>query len=134
MVMNSNAASKWQLRLAVVLIFVVGFIAGALAMNVYRGRQRAFSRANGHGRFEQVLDKLNLSPEQRTQVGAIFDDARAQLTEVRKESEPKFREVRERADQRLKAVLTPELWEQFQQVTNDSRERRQHRRGRENRR
>jgi len=131
--MNSNAASKWQLRLAVVLIFVVGFIAGALAMNVYRGRQRAFSRANGHGRFEQVLDKLNLSAEQRTQVGAIFDDARAQLTEVRKESEPKFREVRERTDQRLKAVLTPEQWEQFQQVTNESRERR-HRRGRENRR
>ena len=132
--MNSSTASKWQVRLAVVLIFVVGFIAGALAMNVYRSRQRAFSRANGHGRFEQVLDKLNLSPEQRTQVGAIFDDARAQLTEVRKESGPKFREVRERTDERLKAVLTPEQWEQFQQVTNESRERRQHRRGRENRR
>ncbi|HTG15311.1 MAG TPA: periplasmic heavy metal sensor [Blastocatellia bacterium] len=132
--MNSSAASKWQVRLAVVLIFVVGFIAGALAMNVYRSRQRAFSRANGHGRFEQVLDKLNLSPEQRTQVGAIFDDARAQLTEVRKESGPKFREVRERTDERLKAVLTPEQWEQFQQVTNESRERRQHRRGRDSRR
>jgi Spy/CpxP family protein refolding chaperone len=129
--MDSNPRSKWQIRCAVVLIFVVGFIAGALALNIYRVRQRPPSRGPGRGGFEQMLDRLNLSAEQRTQVGEIFDDARAELTQLRKDSGPRFREVRERTDGRLQAVLTTEQWEQFQRMTNESRERRPHRIGRD---
>jgi len=114
--MDSNTRSKWQLRLAVLLLFVVGFIAGGLAMNLYRGRQWS-PRTGGRDRFEQMLDKLNLSAEQRTEVSGIFEDARKQLTELRRESEPAFREVRKTTDARLKAVLTPEQWDQFQQMT-----------------
>lgn len=129
--MDSNPKNKWQIRIAVVVIFVVGFVAGALALNIYRGRQWPPSRGPGRGGFEQMLDKLNLSTEQRTQVRAIFDDARTELTQLRKESGPKFREVRERTGERLQSVLTPEQWEQFQRMTNESSERRRHRMGRE---
>jgi periplasmic protein CpxP/Spy len=126
--MDGSARSKWQVRLAVLILFVVGFLAGALAMNIYRARQRP-PRAGGRGGFEQMLDRLNLTQDQRTQVGAIFEDARTQLTELRRESEPKFREVRKNTDERLQSVLTPEQWEQFQQIT--SRRNRPYRPGRE---
>jgi Spy/CpxP family protein refolding chaperone len=122
--MDSNAKSKWQVRLAVLILFVVGFIAGGLATNIYRARQWS-PRGGGRGGFEQMLDKLNLSPEQRTQVDGIFEDARKQLTELRNESEPKFRQVRQNTDERLQSVLTPEQWEQFQKMT----EKRRHGRG-----
>ena len=115
--MDSSAKGKWQVRLAVLILFVVGFMAGALAMNIYRGRQRPL-RAGGRGGFEQMLDRLNLTQDQRTQVGEIFDDARSQLDELRKGSEPKFREVRKKTDERLQSVLTPEQWAQFQQITS----------------
>ena len=115
--MDSSARSKWQVRLAVLLLFVVGFIAGALAMNIYRARQRP-PRAGGRGGFEQMLDRLNLTQDQRMQVGEIFEDARKQLAELRKDSEPKFREVRKNTDERLQSVLTPEQWEHFQQMTS----------------
>ena len=115
--MDSSAKSKWQVRLAVVILFVVGFLAGALAMNIFRSRQRP-PRAGGRGGFEQMLDRLNLTQEQRTQVSGIFDEARKQLTELRKESEPKFREVRKNTDERLQSVLTSEQWEQFQKMTS----------------
>lgn len=115
--MDSSARSKWQVRLAVLILFVVGFMAGALAMNIYRARQRP-PRVGGRGGFEQMLDRLNLTQDQRTQVGEIFDDARKQLAELRRGSEPKFREVRKTTDERLQSVLTPEQWEQFQQMTN----------------
>lgn len=118
--MDSNAKTKWQVRLAVLILFVIGFIAGGLATNIYRGRQWS-PRGGGRGGFEQMLDKLNLSPEQRTQVNGIFEDARNQLTELRKESEPKFRQVRQNTDQRLQAVLTPEQWERFQQMMEKRR-------------
>src|ERR1700687_1294704 len=103
--MDSNTRSKWQVRLAVLILFVVGFIAGGLAMNIYRARQSS-SRTGERGGFEQMLDRLNLTQDQRTQVNEIFEDARKQLTELRKESEPRFREVRKNTDERLQIVLT----------------------------
>jgi len=129
--MDSNPRSRWQVRVAVVTIFVVGFVAGALTLNIVRGRQWSSSRQFGRGGLEQMLDKLNLSAEQRTQVGAIFDDARAELLQLRKESGPRFMEVRERTDGRLQSVLTPEQWAEFQQLTKQSRSGRQHRRDRQ---
>ena len=126
--MNSSDRSKWQVRLAVLAIFVIGFAAGALSIHLYR--ERPWWSGSGEGqrrsRFEQTLDKLSLTADQRSQVDSIFDDARAQLAEMRKESEPKFRELRKKTDDRLQAVLTPEQWDQFKQMT-ESRHRRPHR-------
>src|SRR5207244_7683544 len=63
-VMDSSVRSKWQVRLAVLLLFVVGFIAGALAMNIYRARHWS-PRDGGRGGYEQMLDRLNLTQDQR---------------------------------------------------------------------
>jgi Spy/CpxP family protein refolding chaperone len=127
--METSARNKWQIRLAVLSIFVIGFIAGALATNFYSARRGASPSPGMRGGFERVFDRLNLAPEQKDQVKAIFDDARAQLADVRKESEPKFREVRKQTDERLQAVLTPEQWEQFQKMMAEFKQRRPHGRG-----
>ena len=34
--MDTTTKSKWQVRLAAILIFVLGFAAGALALNAYK--------------------------------------------------------------------------------------------------
>ena len=116
--MNSSTKSKWQVRLAVLTLFVVGFLAGALSMNIYRGRQWSPRAGGGRGGFERIIEKLNLTQEQRSQVGEIFEDARKQLAELRSASEPRFREVRKNTDERLQLVLTPEQWEEFKQMTS----------------
>ena len=128
--METRAKTKWQIRLAVLLIFLIGFVAGALSLDFYRSRNVMSSSRDMRGRFDRVFDKLNLTPEQKDQVKAIFDDARAQLNVIRKESEPKSREVRKQTDDRLQAVLTPEQWQQFQQMMEEMRSKRPHRRER----
>ena len=128
--METKAKTKWQIRLAVLLIFLIGFVAGALSLEFYRSRNVMSSSRDMRGRFDRVFDKLNLTPDQKEQVKAIFDDARAQLNVIRKESEPKSREVRKQTDDRLQAVLTPEQWQQFQQMMEEMRSRRPHRRDR----
>ena len=128
--MDSRTKSKWQVRLAVLVIFAIGFVAGGLAMNFYRDRNRPAQSSMMRGGFSRVVERLNLTPEQKEQVDAIVEEARAKLMEIRKESGPKFREVREQTDERLRAVLTPEQWEQFQQIMKENRPRRRH--GREN--
>ena len=133
--MDSRTKNKWQVRLGVLIIFAIGFLAGGLAMNFYRDHRRPTDFPPMRGGFNRVIERLNLTPEQKTEVSRIFDDARAQLMEIRKETGPKFHEVRKQTDERLKAVLTPEQWEQFQQITKEGRHRRRHGRdgGREER-
>jgi Spy/CpxP family protein refolding chaperone len=122
--MDTNRKSKWQVRLATVLIFVLGFAAGALALNTYQKWSRSRAQSTRHQRFEQMLDRLQLSSDQKTQVQQILGETREQLKGLRKESEPRFDAIRQQADERLQKVLTPEQWRQFQQERDSNRGRR----------
>ncbi|HEY6660418.1 MAG TPA: periplasmic heavy metal sensor [Pyrinomonadaceae bacterium] len=118
--MNTVAKNKWQVRLAAAIIFVLGFTAGILALNVYRGLGR---NGGPDRRFEELSERLQLTAEQKTKVQEIFGDTREQLRALRRESEPKVDEIRRQADGRLQTVLTPEQWQQFQKI-RDERQRR----------
>jgi len=126
--MNINSKSKWQIRVAALLIFVLGVAAGALALNGYQRWSRSRAEGSRQQRFERMLDRLQLNADQKTQVHQILAETRDQLQNLRKESEPRFDAIRTQADERLQKVLTPEQWKQFQQERDRSRSR--ERRGR----
>ena len=126
--MDRARRNSWLVRAAALLIFVLGFAAGALAPSAYRAWVR--DRSPGGGRIEQMSRRLNLSAEQEAQVRQIFGETRTQLEALRKESEPRFAEIRRQADERLQKVLTPEQWEQFRREQQENRSRRG-RRGRQ---
>ena len=119
--MNNVSKNRWQVRIAASIIFVLGFAAGILALDVYRGWAR--NRTPGD-RFEQLSDRLQLNADQKTKVQQILGDSREQLRAVRKESEPKMNEIRHEADGRLQTVLTPEQWQKFQSIRDEMRQRR----------
>jgi Spy/CpxP family protein refolding chaperone len=117
----ANTSPKWQVRIAAIVIFVLGFAAGMLTLHLYRGWAHRGSPAN---RFEELATRLQLNADQKTKVQQIFSDTRQQLQNLRKESEPRVADIRQQADQRLQQVLTPEQWQKFQQMQNESRGRR----------
>jgi Spy/CpxP family protein refolding chaperone len=119
--MAEKIRSKWQVRGAVIAIFVLGFVAGMLALHVYG---RWAHRRSPETRFDQMAAQLQLNDDQKTKVQQIFSDTRQQLQTMRKESEPRVNEIRQQADQRLQQVLTPEQWQKFQQMRNEGRSRR----------
>lgn len=123
--------SKWQIRVAAIVIFLLGFAAGALALNGYKRWNRSGAEASRQDRFERMLDSLQLNADQKTQVHQILGDTRQQLQALRKESEPRVGEIRRQADERLQKVLTPDQWTKFQQQRDKMRDR--GRGGRENR-
>lgn len=127
--MDISNKSKWQVRVAAIVIFLLGFAAGALALNVYKRWSRGGDDASRQNRFERMLDSLQLSADQKTQVHQILGDTRTQLQGLRKESEPKVVEIRRQADERLQKVLNADQWKQFQQERDKLRNR--DRRGRE---
>ena len=128
--MDITNRNKWQVRLAAVVIFLLGFAAGALTLNAYKRWSRSGVEASRQDRFERMLDTLQLNADQKTQVHQILDDTREQLQALRKESEPRVNELRQQTDERLQKVLTPDQWKQFQQERDKLRGR--GRRGREN--
>ena len=117
--MNNVAKNRWQVRIAAVIIFVLGFTAGILALNVYRG----LTRGGPGNRIDELADRLQLTADQKTKVQEIFSDTREQLRAARQEMEPRMAEIRRQADGRLQAVLTPEQWQKFQRL-RDERQRR----------
>ena len=119
--MNSITKNRWQVRVAAAVIFVLGFTAGILALNVYRGFARNTAPRD---RFEQLSDRLKLNEDQKSKVQQIFNDSREQLRALRKESEPKVNDIRKQADDKMQQVLTPELWKQFQSMRDEMRQRR----------
>lgn len=115
--MLKDAGNKWQLRLAALLIFLLGAAAGALAPRAYRawfGRQH-------RPPLERVFGELKLNAEQESQVRQILSETREEFRALRRESEPREREIRERADERLRRVLTPEQLENFQRLMPERR-------------
>ena len=115
--MDNVAKNRWQIRIAAMIIFVLGFTAGILALNVYRRWDRS------NNRMEELAERLHLTADQKTKVQEIFSDTREQIRATRREMEPKIAEIRRQADGRLQTVLTPEQWQQFQHM-RDERQRR----------
>jgi Spy/CpxP family protein refolding chaperone len=127
--MNTRDKNKWQVRLAAVVIFLLGVTAGALAPRAYHGWHRNSAEREPEG-FDQMLARLQLSAAQQTQVRQILSDTRGQLETLRKESEPQVAQIRQQTDARLQQVLTPAQWQQFQQLRAEARARHRRRDGR----
>jgi uncharacterized membrane protein len=128
--MEIKPQQKWQIRAAVLVIFLLGFLAGALTLNVYYGQRASTLREARRDRFEQMMNRLNLSAEQKTQVDQLMSETRQQFMEMRQQSEPRFAEIRKLTNKRLQTILTPEQWQQWQQMTSEMRQRRRSQRSR----
>ena len=126
--MEKNTRNKWQVRLAAIAIFILGFAAGALALNAYRAWFGSPRGVRGsQERFEQIFDRLQMNDEQRAQAREILTDTREQLRTLRAESDQKIRGIRQSAEDRFQKVLTPDQWAQFQKIKDERRARRRDR-------
>jgi Spy/CpxP family protein refolding chaperone len=120
--MDTASRNKWQVRGVAILIFVLGFVAGMLALGSYHAWTRR--PAAPADRFNQMATRLQLNDDQKTKVQQILGDTRQQLQSLRKESEPRVNDIRQATDQKLQQVLTPVQWSQFQQLRSETRSRR----------
>jgi Spy/CpxP family protein refolding chaperone len=119
--MESINNEKWRVRLAIVAIFLLGFVAGGLAVNLYRQGKGSGPLAKGTGPqhrgggFEAMFKNLNLSDQQKQQVDQILSDTRQRLQEIHRASQPQMDDIKKQTRERLKTVLTEDQWNQFQQ-------------------
>jgi Spy/CpxP family protein refolding chaperone len=120
--MNIESKSKWQIRLATLSIFFLGFIAGAFALNSYYLWFGAAKEPTKQEKYEEAFNKLGLNASQKTEVQKIFGETRDNIQKMRQETDPRLQEIRAQNDEKLLKVLTPEQWQKFQQEREKIRE------------
>lgn len=127
--MESSGNSRSKARVIVVSVFVIGFAAGALSLNLYQ-RLNPSSKGNGPRGGPGVLlkrmnDEIGLEADQQEQIRKILDETREKYGEIRKEMdpaikgfEPRFNAVREESRNRIRALLTPEQLPKYEEMVN----------------
>lgn len=120
--MNSSNKFNWQVRIAALSVFMLGFVAGALALNAYHVWFATSSQQTKQQRYDQIFEQLSLNDAQRAEVQKIIGETREEIQSLRKESEPRVKEIRGRADERFQKVFTPDQWQKFQNLRDTLRE------------
>jgi Spy/CpxP family protein refolding chaperone len=104
----------WQVIAASIAVFVLGVLAGAFSLHLYGSRHRGAGEQHGP-QIKRIIDNLNLNADQKAQVEVIFNDTRNRLRDIKRESQPKYDEVRRNGRAQLQKVLTPEQWKQLEE-------------------
>ena len=128
--MESKTNSQTKARLIVVSVFVIGFAAGALALNLYQQLHGSSDGNMPHSGTEFLLkrmnDKVGLASDQQEQIKKILDETNDKYKDIRKEMdpvvkpfEPRFNTVRQESRDRIRALLTPEQLPKYEQMVQD---------------
>jgi Spy/CpxP family protein refolding chaperone len=140
--MESSTNSQSKARLIVVSVFVIGFAAGALSLNLYQQLNPSSKREGPRGGAEVLIkmkDEVGLAADQEEQIKKILDETREKYRSVREEMdpaikqfEPRFNAVRQESRDRIRALLTPEQLPKYEKlVQNHDKLREQEREQRE---
>lgn len=121
-------------KLLVFAVFLIGGLTGALLTNAYETRWSVDPDSKRSQReVMQMYDYLELTPEQRQQFKTIMDASRPDFEKLfeenRKLLEPnqkKFAELQEQTRNKIRAILTEEQVEKYNEINE---RRRQQRRG-----
>lgn len=122
--MKEQRRVKFQVWMLILAVFALGGVTGASLDRLYLIKQRpdrlTTPQAPGQRWRQQLLENmkrdLNLSDEQVTKVRTVFEENRKEFNRRRFSECPGFKEMREKSDARIRAVLTPEQQERFDQI------------------
>jgi len=110
--------------LLLLLAFGLGVAGGAVGFGVYQTRFGDWHAPRGAARFQdrilsRLTKELGLRPEQRQKVEAVLEEAGQEFTKLREEMGPKFRDIRNRVRDRIRAALDAAQQVKFDAVAQE---------------
>jgi hypothetical protein len=134
--MESKSNSRTKARLIVLAVFVIGFAAGALSLNLYQRLTTNSSpeRETGGNLYivNKIDEKVGLSTEQEAQIKAILDERNKKFGEIKKEIEPlvkpfepRFDALRQEARDRIRSVMTEAQRAGYEELLQEQDRRRE---------
>jgi hypothetical protein len=118
--MNSSGKTWVKVWGMLLVVFVLGGVTGAAIDGLYRSRAAevfiAPSMRNTEAYFEILKRELNLTPDQEAAISAILDETSNDYKKVCAEVRPRYDVVRERARERMRALLVAEQQKRFDSI------------------
>ncbi|HKP85078.1 MAG TPA: hypothetical protein VJZ26_03210 [Blastocatellia bacterium] len=143
--MENKISSQKKARLIVVTVFVIGFAAGALSLNLYQ-RLTSASKNEPDPRdrtgviLKKMNDRMNLTSDQQNSIREILDETGKSYKEIRQKMEPcvkdfvpQFNAVRQQGREQIRAVLSENQLPKFEEMVEEQDKLRQEEREREKR-
>jgi ElaB/YqjD/DUF883 family membrane-anchored ribosome-binding protein len=132
---SKNSQSK--ARLIVLSVFLVGFAAGALSLNLYQSLNPSSKNRGPRGGTEFLIkrmdEKVGLNSEQEEQIKKVLDETSEKYKELRrqmepqlKDFEPRFNAVRQESRERIRALLTQDQLPKYEQMVEEHDKMREH--------
>jgi len=110
--MSSGADSAVRLRIQgailIIVIFVVGVLAGGAAERIRASRERPMRPFVQRGELPRPFQRIGLTEEQRTQIDEIFEGTRPAADSVLRELMPHLRAINDSVQGLIREVLTDE--------------------------
>ena len=128
MTSERRGGARAKVIAAALAIFVLGCVTGAALDSAYRLRAagpRRPSREQGRDHFFESLQKnLNLDERQSAQIRAVIDETRDGYRQLSAEVRPRYDSLRRDGRAKIRALLTPEQQQKFDQMTAERDARR----------
>jgi len=110
---------KWKAILGVVVVFLLGAIAGGLI--TFGVMRQLFQLGRGpQARADFVVRKLSwdlrLDAQQRQQLRAIVEEGQQELKPVRQQMHPQIETILDRVDAKIRGILRPNQVGKFDQL------------------
>lgn len=133
--MESNTSQR-KARLIVAAVFVIGFAAGALSLNLYQHFTSSKKPDSPRGRSEYILEKMKeevgLTSDQQELIKKILDETGEKYIEIRRDIdplmkpfEPRFDAVRQESRARIRALLSEDQLPKFEEMVRKQDEMRE---------
>lgn len=112
-------------------VFVLAAALGSVSGYLYGHRAPGPPLSDDAKRQQKVATltkELQLTPEQQTQVDAVFRDTQGKFQAIRKESDAQIEVARQAGRERLRSILTPDQkpkFEEFLRKMDEDRKNRQ---------
>lgn len=125
-----SGGARAKVIAAALTVFVLGCVTGAALDSAYRlraaGPRLPPPQQQGRGDFFESLQKnLDLDARQTEQIRGVIDETREGYRQLRIEVRPRYDALRRDGRARIRALLTPEQQQKFDQMTAERDARRQ---------
>jgi uncharacterized membrane protein len=121
---------RWKAVVSVILIFLLGGMAGALVMHrIEQQKIEGIMKGETGTAREYIITRLNrglnLDAAQLEQLRIVVRETHAQMRSVRKEYRPQIEEILKRSQDRVRTILRPDQVETFNKIVAERKKRHQ---------
>ena len=107
-----------------IAVFLIGCLLGASGTWLWEERVRGNVVINDryiqHDYSVRIFDRLQITPEQKTELKKILDDSRREINACRNELQNKMDEIRANTNDRIAAILDKDQKVMFEQLIREA--------------